>query len=568
MINSLAMTALRLPIVLTLWAAVAWSQDVDQIVRRIQELAPKEPLALGIETELRAASLLRESHPDMAAAFLESGKSRLAAHPEIQPTKWMVSSLLALDPERGEEAVLKLANPAAFDALLQYYFSSDRPDRGEAVLQKALRYEGPRLTYVPIAIRKLIPLNPLAAADAYFTLRESPGLASRYPRLPVVFSEELPHAAVAHPEAVRSVLARLFPLFDDETFLANVPAAIATSIGGTEVRTKNARETVLLRLGALARVIAPEEYARNEKKFDPRVASVKTLDDALLIADPRTERNGPQKPVFDFAREPVESALAEWRKMTQLGPRNGKAGVLIGRADLSLAQKQAVMNEMIAVIRVADKKDRAGAADSLIWDANKAGLDRETIRPAVELLVNAARDSAYPIDDEAVLVMREYGLNLGQNDPSIQSRIALAQIEEALSDRYSFTLPSPDGTSASLEDLRGKVVLLNFWATWCGPCRAEKPILQNIYRDLKDKGFMLMAITDEDPATVRRFVNEYHITLPVFVDRTRSVFDHYVVEDVPKTIILNRQGRVVARPITIYNEGELRKALAAAGVTP
>jgi hypothetical protein len=59
------------------------------------------------------------------------------------------------------------------------------------------------------------------------------------------------------------------------------------------------------------------------------------------------------------------------------------------------------MNEMIAVIRVAEKKDRAGVADDLIWDANKAGLDRETIRPAVELLVNAAPDSSFPIDDEA-----------------------------------------------------------------------------------------------------------------------------------------------------------------------
>ena len=214
------------------------------------------------------------------------------------------------------------------------------------------------------------------------------------------------------------------------------------------------------------------------------------------------------------------------------------------------------------------KKDRAGFADDLIWDANKAGLDRETIRPAVELLVNAAPDSSFPIADEAALLIREYGLNLGQNDPSIQSRIALAQLEEALSDRYSFTLPALDGASASLKDLRGKVVLLNFWATWCGPCRAEKPHPAKHLPRLKDKGFMLMAITDEDPATVRRFVNEYHITLPVFVDRTRSVFDHYVIEGLPKTIILNRQGRVVARPITISDEGELRKVLAAAGITP
>ncbi len=288
----------------------------------------------------------------------------------------------------------------------------------------------------------------------------------------------------------------------------------------------------------------------------------------LLIADAHTEGNGPQKAGFDFSKEPVESALAEWRKITKLGLRNGAAGTLLGRSDLSLAQKRIVMDEMIAFIRVAEKQDRAGAADDLIWWADKAGLDRETIRPAVELLVEAAPDSSYPIYDDAVLVMRQYGVDFGQNDPSIQARIALAQLEDALSNRYSFTLPSLDGTSTRLKDLRGKVVLLNFWATWCGPCRAEKPILQRVYSELKDKGFMLLAITDEDPAVVRRFVNEYQITLPVSIDRTRTVFDHYLIEGIPKTIILDRQGRAVARPVTVSDEGKLRKLLAAAGVTP
>src|SRR4051812_13298553 len=98
MIGSLSMTAPRLPLTLILWAAVAWSQGVDSIVRRIQELAAQEPVALGIESELRAASLLREAHPNLSAAFMKSGKMRLAAHPEVQATKWIVSSLLTLDP--------------------------------------------------------------------------------------------------------------------------------------------------------------------------------------------------------------------------------------------------------------------------------------------------------------------------------------------------------------------------------------------------------------------------------------------------------------------------------------
>ena len=493
---------------------------------------------------------------------------RLAAHPEVQATKWIVSSLLILDPERGEEAVLQHASSGAFDALLHYYFASDRTDRGVAVLNKAVRYEGGRVAYVPTAIQKLIPLDPLAAAEAYFTLRESPARSSRYPRLPVAFSEGLAHAAAAHPEAVRTVLTRLFPLFDDESFLANAPGSITAHIGNIKVQTKNARETVLLRLGALARVVAPEEYAKHEKKFDRRLASVKTLDDALLLADAPIEGNGNRKPAFDFEKEPLESALAEWRNITQLNPRNGAAaGTLLERADLSPAEKRAVVEEMIAFIRGAAKQDQAGAENDLIWWADKAGLDRATIRPAVELLVNTSRDSSYPVADEAAQLIREYGLNLGVNDPSIQARIALAQLEEALSDNYSFTLPSLAGTNLRLKDLRGKVVLLNFWATWCGPCRAEKPILQKVYGELKDRGFMLLAITDEDPDVVRRFASEYHITLPVLIDRRRTVFDHYLIQGIPKTIILNRKGRAVARPITISDEVELRKMLIAAGVT-
>jgi thiol-disulfide isomerase/thioredoxin len=64
------------------------------------------------------------------------------------------------------------------------------------------------------------------------------------------------------------------------------------------------------------------------------------------------------------------------------------------------------------------------------------------------------------------------------------------------------------------------VVLLNVWATWCGPLPDETPILQNIYRDLKDKGFVIMAIADEYSATVRSFADDYRITLGVFLDQS------------------------------------------------
>ena len=86
----------RFAIALVLWAAAACAEDVYQIVRRIQELAPKDSLSLGIETQFRAASLLAESRPDLPAVLLKNGEKLLAAHPEVQPTNWMVSSLRAV----------------------------------------------------------------------------------------------------------------------------------------------------------------------------------------------------------------------------------------------------------------------------------------------------------------------------------------------------------------------------------------------------------------------------------------------------------------------------------------
>jgi peroxiredoxin len=241
-------------------------------------------------------------------------------------------------------------------------------------------------------------------------------------------------------------------------------------------------------------------------------------------------------------------------------------GILISRTDISITQKKTIVAEMLAAIRLGEEQVRASAADDLIWYASRAGLDDASIRQAVEVLVNNARESSFPIDHEAALLIREYRLDLGRNDPSIQSRIALLQLDEALSKTYSFTLPSLDSKRVSLRDLRGQVVLLNFWATWCGPCRSEKPILEKIYRDLKHRGFMVLAITDEDPSVVQPFVDKSKLGIPVLIDRERGVFDHYGIEGIPRTVILDRQGRPTARPITVSDEDQLWKLIASARV--
>ena len=85
---------------------------------------------------------------------------------------------------------------------------------------------------------------------------------------------------------------------------------------------------------------------------------------------------------------------------------------------------------------------------------------------------------------------------------------------------------------------------------------------------MKDKGFTVLAITAEDPSVVRRFVKQTKMKLPVLIDRTRTTFDHYAIEGLPQTVILDRQGRPAAQTSVLSDEASLRKLLASAGMTP
>lgn len=108
----------------------------------------------------------------------------------------------------------------------------------------------------------------------------------------------------------------------------------------------------------------------------------------------------------------------------------------------------------------------------------------------------------------------------------------------------------PDGNFILLEDFRGKVVFLNFWATWCIPCRLEMPAMERLYRDFKDKGFVVLAVNvQEGPRAVRAFVQELRLTFPVVLDRKGEAAMKYVVRGLPATYILDRNHIIAGRAI-------------------
>jgi peroxiredoxin len=108
-----------------------------------------------------------------------------------------------------------------------------------------------------------------------------------------------------------------------------------------------------------------------------------------------------------------------------------------------------------------------------------------------------------------------------------------------------FTLELLGGGQTTLSNLRGQVVLVNFWATWCPPCRAEMPAIEKVYRSFKPLGLEVLAVnlTDQDSeAAVAAFIQELGLTFPIPLDRDGSVSARYILRGLPSSFFVDRQG--------------------------
>ncbi|AOY87353.1 redoxin [Marinobacter salinus] len=106
-----------------------------------------------------------------------------------------------------------------------------------------------------------------------------------------------------------------------------------------------------------------------------------------------------------------------------------------------------------------------------------------------------------------------------------------------------FTLHSRSGENLRLEDHRGEVVMLNFWASWCGPCRQEMPLMNEIYDRYKDLGFTILAVNvDENRDEALRFLDSVPVDYPILYDPESSVSELYEVQAMPTTIMIDRDG--------------------------
>ncbi|MBL8287756.1 MAG: TlpA family protein disulfide reductase [Rubrivivax sp.] len=108
-----------------------------------------------------------------------------------------------------------------------------------------------------------------------------------------------------------------------------------------------------------------------------------------------------------------------------------------------------------------------------------------------------------------------------------------------------FTLRSAEGGNLRLGELRGRVVLVNFWATWCGPCKIEMPHLNRLYEKYRGAGFVLLGVNiDEDPKQAVALATRLNLKFPVLFDTDKAVSRRYALDSMPGTVLIDRDGKV------------------------
>ncbi len=130
-------------------------------------------------------------------------------------------------------------------------------------------------------------------------------------------------------------------------------------------------------------------------------------------------------------------------------------------------------------------------------------------------------------------------------------------LDEAAPD---FTLKNYEGQNINLSDFKGKTIILNFWATWCGPCRLEMPFFQELYEKRSDDGLIILAVdVMEDASKVEKFVSDLKITFPVLLDTKANVSEQYCLpQALPATLFIDKEGIIRAGKVGAFlNEQEI-----------
>jgi peroxiredoxin len=208
-------------------------------------------------------------------------------------------------------------------------------------------------------------------------------------------------------------------------------------------------------------------------------------------------------------------------------------------------------------------------ADGLASRATEGDFGHENLQEVATTLALAIKEqqpsSQGPYMELASLVRYEH-VDASLDSPQYSAAMAKLEADDQARQQADFTLTDLNGKSWTLKDLKGKVVLLNFWATWCPPCRKEMPDLETLYRRFGPQGLVILGIDDEEAEKVKPFITQQGVTYTVLLDPGRKVNTLFGIEGIPKTFVYDRNGRIVAQSIDMRTQKQFLEMLGSAGL--
>jgi peroxiredoxin len=487
-------------------AAVAADSAVSQAASRLEQKAAQAPKAVAVEVRLRAAQVLQPRYPELARKLLNATLEELRGSRDWEPGLAVLQSLAEISPSDAVALVPNLRQGAS-QTMITALVYANHSDQAVALYKQTAAS---------------LP-DPLSPADAWWLITASSPLAKALPDAVAESYERVIRAASA-PDYGRD---------------AKNPMTGTIQMGSTSIKTGSYRETLLILAGARLRVLAPERF----EKFSETFA--------------RWNITGPAVYRGNGTPAPPEVAAISKRMGTMRGLPTD-------------ADRTQLVKELVPQIRALPGPQKLGMIQSLANVATEGDLGKEALGAVAATLAGALRESnpSSPLGDgylELAKLVR-YEHLAAPPDPSLDAAQALLELRERVQQENGFTLTSLDGKTYTLAALKGRIVLLNFWATWCPPCRKEMPDMERLYRTYESKGLTVIAVSDEDRATVAGFLAKNNYTFPIALDPGRTVNTAFTVEGIPKSFIFDREGRLAAQSIDMRTEKQFLELLKMAGL--
>src|ERR1017187_5383179 len=571
---------------------------IQALAKEVEADAELENPRMGLDTLIRAAERLRDVDPTTARHLLDGGVAKLDRFPSPRYfTLRFMTTYAHIDLDAAEKAGATIPDRSwVYTALIEQSARVKDYARANRLVRQAVKDGFYSLSAVTFALQQMARDAPQNAVEL---LRERvadfPVAQAKAPEVTTLLRSL---AVFLWPDSdlTRAALQKIFAVVDKPGFKDNTLEFEETAtyaLRGFDVKTSTTFETVLLPAAAYLALFDSEAFharVASLPDWGPYLANL-TVGDLPRLARTnitRIQKPGPPRPksapLPDISKMSYQDAIAAAHSLEFPANESLLSSIAV-RKDFTAEQRKAVFEEIFPLLRKYDPFTRYNGTRWIFWEAVDSKIEGLFAEAALEWI--GELDAAVSSNDRMLLSELERGtidsefrrvdelfqqrdIPFSQPHPSIVSRRALARLDAAANEIVDFSLTSLDGTAFHLRDLKGKIVLIDFWATWCPPCRDALPALQKIHRDWNSKGVVVLGVDDEPAGVIRSFNLKNGITYPTLLDPDRKVHELFGVDGngqgIPLAVVFNREGRFVGRVPFPHTEDSFLKVLRLAGL--